>query len=82
MKLRPAQTATYGELAQRIGAPDAARAVGRAMAQNPFAPIVPCHRVVAADGSLGGFSAAGGAATKQRMLAIEARVAGAQRSLF
>lgn len=82
MTLRPGQTATYGELARRIGAPDAARAVGRAMAQNPFAPIVPCHRVVAADGSLGGFSAAGGAATKQRLLAIEARVAGAQRSLF
>ena len=82
LKLRPGETVTYGELARRAGAPGAARAVGQAMGHNPFAPIVPCHRVVAADGSLGGFSAAGGAATKQRLLAIEARVAGGQGRLF
>ncbi len=70
------QTITYGELARRVGSPHAARAVGGAMARNPFAPIVPCHRVVAAGGHLGGFSAAGGARTKKHMLAIEARATG------
>jgi methylated-DNA-[protein]-cysteine S-methyltransferase len=76
------QTVTYGELARRVGAPDAAPAVGQAMARNPFAPIVPCHRVVAAGGRLGGFSAVGGVLTKRRMLAIEARAAGPQGNLF
>lgn len=82
LKLRPGQTATYGDIARAIGSAASARAVGQAMGNNRFAPIVPCHRVVAANGRLGGFSAAGGAATKQRMLAIEARAAGAQRELF
>jgi len=62
---------TYGALAARLGEPGAARAVGEAMGRNPFAIIVPCHRVVAAGGKLGGFSAGGGASTKRRMLAIE-----------
>lgn len=74
-KIAPGQTATYGEIARRVGSPGAARAIGGAMGRNPFAPIVPCHRVVAAGGRLGGFSAAGGAKTKQRMLAVEARAA-------
>jgi methylated-DNA-[protein]-cysteine S-methyltransferase len=65
------RTLTYGEIAKRIGEPDAARDVGVALARNPFPIVVPCHRVVAANGKLGGFSGAGGAATKRRLLAIE-----------
>ena len=73
----PGATITYGEIAKRLGTPELARDVGTAMGQNPFAPIVPCHRVVAANGKTGGFSATGGVTTKLRMLAIEgAPVAG------
>jgi methylated-DNA-[protein]-cysteine S-methyltransferase len=64
-------TMTYGALAAQAGAAGSARAVGRALARNPFAIIVPCHRVVAAGGRIGGFSANGGPATKLRLLAIE-----------
>lgn len=64
-------TVTYGELAKRLLAPGAARAVGQALGKNPFAIIVPCHRIVAANGKLGGFTAHGGASTKQRLLEIE-----------
>jgi methylated-DNA-[protein]-cysteine S-methyltransferase len=64
-------TMTYGDLAARTGAPGSARAVGQALARNPFAIIVPCHRVVAAGGRTGGFSANGGTTTKLRLLAIE-----------
>jgi len=67
----PGTTLTYGELAKRIGAPGAARAVGHALGQNPFAIIVPCHRVLAANGGIGGFSAHGSVRTKWRMLEIE-----------
>ena len=67
----PGRTLTYGEVAARLGEPGAARAVGQALGRNPFAIVVPCHRVVATGGGLGGFSAGGGAATKRRMLAIE-----------
>jgi methylated-DNA-[protein]-cysteine S-methyltransferase len=63
------QTVTYGELARRVGSPRAARAVGQAMAHNPIALIVPCHRVVAAGGGLGGFG--GGLTMKRRLLALE-----------
>jgi methylated-DNA-[protein]-cysteine S-methyltransferase len=68
---------TYGELAARVGSPGAARAVGQAMAKNPFFVVVPCHRITSAVGAvsarsdLGGFSAPGGALTKRRMLEIE-----------
>lgn len=65
------QTTTYGELARKIGRPGAVRAVGGVMAANPTALIVPCHRVLRADGSLGGFSAPGGTATKHKMLRHE-----------
>jgi methylated-DNA-[protein]-cysteine S-methyltransferase len=65
------QTVTYGEIARRIDAPDTARAVGRALARNPLPLIVPCHRVLASNGKLGGFSAPGGVATKARLLALE-----------
>lgn len=66
-------TLSYGELAARAGSPRAARAVGRAMATNPLAPFVPCHRVLGAGGALTGFSAPGGTALKARLLAGEAR---------
>lgn len=64
-------TLSYGEVAERLGSPGAARAVGQAMRNNPCALIVPCHRVLAAQGRLGGFTAAGGGATKLRLLAAE-----------
>ena len=66
----PGRVLTYGEIASRLGT-DNARAIGQALGRNPFAIIVPCHRVVAAGGKLGGFSAHGGATTKRRLLAIE-----------
>jgi methylated-DNA-[protein]-cysteine S-methyltransferase len=69
--IRPGSTLTYGEVARRIGEPWAAQAVGQALGRNPFAIIVPCHRVVAAGDRLGGFSADGGRITKQRLLEIE-----------
>jgi len=65
------ETLTYGELAARIGAPGGAQAVGQAMGSNPIPLIIPCHRVLAAGGKIGGFSAPGGADTKERMLALE-----------
>ncbi|MBI2386004.1 MAG: MGMT family protein [Elusimicrobia bacterium] len=65
------QVRTYGWVAKRIGKPKAARAVGMALGKNPFAPTVPCHRVVGADGRLTGYSAAGGIAKKRRMLKAE-----------
>jgi len=65
------QTLTYGQIATRLGDPALARDVGQALARNPFPIVVPCHRVLAAGGKLGGFSAAGGVATKQRLLSIE-----------
>lgn len=68
--IAPGQTSTYGELAARLGEPGAARAVGRALGENPYTIIVPCHRVLAAGGD-GGFSAPGGVSTKLKLLAIE-----------
>jgi methylated-DNA-[protein]-cysteine S-methyltransferase len=68
----PGETMSYGEVATLLGSPGAARAVGQALRRNPFALVVPCHRVVAAGGRLGGFSANGGLATKVRLLALEA----------
>lgn len=67
----PGDTLTYGDIAHRLNAPGSARAVGQALGANPFAPIVPCHRVLAAGGKTGGFSAGGGTSTKLRILAIE-----------
>jgi len=68
------QTLTYGELAARLGQPGAARAVGSVMARNALPIIVPCHRVLAAGGRPGGFSAHGGVATKLRMLRLEGAI--------
>ena len=65
-------TTTYGALAKEVGVgPEAARDVGQAMAKNPVPLIIPCHRVLAAGGKLGGFSAPGGSSTKERMLELE-----------
>jgi methylated-DNA-[protein]-cysteine S-methyltransferase len=65
-------TTTYGTLAKQLGAgPEAARDVGQAMAKNPVPLIIPCHRVLAAGGKVGGFSAPGGATSKVRMLELE-----------
>ena len=69
--IRPGATLTYGEIARQLGDASLARAVGQALARNPFAPIVPCHRVLAAGGKSGGFSASGGLAMKLRLLQIE-----------
>jgi methylated-DNA-[protein]-cysteine S-methyltransferase len=65
------RTMTYGQLAQTIGYPHAARAVGNALARNPIPLIIPCHRVFRSDGGLGGFSAIGSTALKQRLLDFE-----------
>lgn len=78
----PGETLTYGELAKQLGEPGAARAVGQAMGANPFPIIVPCHRVLAASGKTGGFSAPGGATTKMKMLTIERAQPGEAPTLF
>lgn len=65
------RTTTYGALAAEVGSPDAARAIGQAMGRNPLPIIVPCHRVLASGGKIGGFSAHGGATTKERLLVLE-----------
>jgi methylated-DNA-[protein]-cysteine S-methyltransferase len=62
---------TYGDIASRLGDVGLSRAVGQALGRNPIPIIVPCHRVLAAQGRLGGFSAPGGASTKRRLLEIE-----------
>ena len=65
------ETVTYGELSARAGHPGMARETGQALGRNPVAIIIPCHRVLAAGGRIGGFSAHGGAGTKARLLAME-----------
>lgn len=76
------RTLTYGEVAKRIGKPGAARAVGKALGSNAFPIVVPCHRVLAADGKAGGFSAHGGVETKMRILSIEKAARGDAPALF
>lgn len=78
----PGSTLTYGEIAARLGQPQAAREVGQALGANPFPIVVPCHRVLAAGGKTGGFSAHGGVETKLRMLSIEQARVGNAPSLF
>jgi methylated-DNA-[protein]-cysteine S-methyltransferase len=81
--IAPGATLTYGEIAAHLAAPpEAARDVGRALARNPFSIVVPCHRVVAAGGKTGGFSARGGVETKLRLLAIERAHAASALPLF
>jgi methylated-DNA-[protein]-cysteine S-methyltransferase len=67
----PGHTMTYGEIAEQLGDKSLARAVGQAMGENPTPIVMPCHRVLAAGGKSGGFSAAGGVVTKLRLLSIE-----------
>jgi methylated-DNA-[protein]-cysteine S-methyltransferase len=81
-RIPPGPTATYGEIARAIGDPGGARDVGAALARNPMPIIVPCHRVVAANGALTGFSAPGGLATKRRMLELEGAPGFGQQVLF
>jgi methylated-DNA-[protein]-cysteine S-methyltransferase len=69
--IRPGATISYGEIAARLGDRSLARDVAQALSQNPFPIIVPCHRVLAAGGKMGGFSAPGGVRTKLRLLSIE-----------
>ncbi len=70
-RISPGESLTYGELAEAVGHPKAARAVGTVMSKNRFPIIVPCHRVMAAGGAIGGFSAPDGVGMKRRLLAPE-----------
>jgi methylated-DNA-[protein]-cysteine S-methyltransferase len=70
-EIPPGTTITYGDIAVRLGDKTLSRAVGQALGKNPFAPLVPCHRVLSADGKMHGFSASGGVAMKLRMLRNE-----------
>ncbi len=81
-EIPPGATASYGDIARAIGKPDAPRAVGHALGENPFPIIVPCHRVLSSTGALHGFSAPGGIATKRRMLEIEGAPGFTQLSLL
>jgi methylated-DNA-[protein]-cysteine S-methyltransferase len=65
------ETMSYGEVAAAAGSPGAARAVGQALGRNPFPIVIPCHRVLAAGGKIGGFTATGGVSVKAKMLAAE-----------
>lgn len=71
LKLRQGEVVTYGELADRAGFPGMARETGAALGLNPLPLVVPCHRIIAAGGRIGGFSAPGGSRTKERLLAHE-----------
>ena len=70
-RIPPGRTSTYGDIAARLGSRGLSRAVGQALGRNRFAIIVPCHRVLSADGALRGFSAHGGVALKRRLLELE-----------
>ena len=80
--IRAGETLTYGEIAARLGDPGQARPVGQALGRNSWPIIIPCHRVTAAGGKMGGFSARGGVATKLRLLAIESAHAADSLPLF
>ncbi len=81
-KIQAGETLTYGEIAARLGDPVQAREVGQSLGRNPWPIIVPCHRVTAANGKTGGFSAHGGVTTKLRLLAIESAHATSALPLF
>lgn len=70
-KIPRGKVATYGQLARLAGSPQASRAVGMCMKTNPYAPTTPCHRVVASDGRLTGYSGGDGISTKKQMLLSE-----------
>lgn len=75
MAVPAGRVATYHQIAKQIGRPRAARAVGRALATNPIPLVIPCHRVIASDGSLTGYGGKGGIATKARLLKMEGALA-------
>ena len=81
-KIPPGKTLTYGDIAKRLGGVELSRDVGQALGHNPCPVVVPCHRVLAAGGKPGGFSANGGVVTKLKMLAIEGAVVNYTPSLF
>jgi methylated-DNA-[protein]-cysteine S-methyltransferase len=72
-KIPYAQNRTYCIIAEKIGKKNSARAVGNALGENPFPLVIPCHRVLRADGNMGGFSAAGGIVLKEKLLKLEAK---------
>ena len=74
MKIKYGHTNTYSQLAERVGSPNSARAIGGVMSRNPIPLIIPCHRVLSANGSLCGFSAPGGIETKKWMLSLEFKI--------
>jgi methylated-DNA-[protein]-cysteine S-methyltransferase len=78
----PGETITYGQIAKAIGEPGAARVIGKTMGENPWPIIIPCHRVLGADGKPGGFSSPGGVETKARLLTIERARTSAAPTLF
>jgi methylated-DNA-[protein]-cysteine S-methyltransferase len=78
----PGKTITYGDIAKRLGGVELSRDVGQALGRNPCPIVVPCHRVLAAGGKPGGFSANGGVVTKLKMLAIEGAAVNHTPSLF
>jgi methylated-DNA-[protein]-cysteine S-methyltransferase len=80
--ITPGDTSTYGEVAKAMGEPGAARAVGKALGENPWPIVVPCHRVLGSSGNMGGFSAPGGAETKAKLLTIEKAKTSAVPTLF
>ena len=71
LKIPKGQVRTYAQVARAIGKPQAARAVGQALKRNRWAPMIPCHRVIASDGTLGGYSAPGGPRAKREILRRE-----------
>jgi methylated-DNA-[protein]-cysteine S-methyltransferase len=81
-RIAPGETRTYGDLARQLGDVALARQIGQSLGRNPFPVVVPCHRVLAANGRTGGFSAPGGVRTKLRILAIEKARFGGIPSLF
>jgi len=82
LAIPPGRTLSYGDIALRLGDVALSRAVGQALGRNPFAPVVPCHRVLGAGGKMTGFSASGGVTTKQRKLLIENARLGSEPDLF
>ncbi len=80
LKIKPGATSTYGAIAQKVGSPNASRAVGAAVGRNPLGILVPCHRVVGKDGSLTGY--AGGLPRKEFLLLLEAKTTSAKTQLF
>lgn len=81
-RISPGETLTYGQIAVQLGDKLLSQQVGAALGRNPWPIVVPCHRVTAANGKLGGFTARGGTDTKLKLLAIEGASAAAQQDLF